>query len=113
MIYLFDPPVKLINGDEEQIEHVIATFVINAVENSAQSQNIEIRTSAENGQVKVSVSDHGAGISVRKLKSIFNPIDGSDSKLKVAAEIIERHNGPIGAESYLEIGSTFWFTLPG
>ncbi len=109
---LFDPPIKLVNGNEEQIAQVINTFVINAIKNSPQSEKVEIRTSAENNKVKVSVSDHGTGIAVGKLKTIFNPIDGSDSNLKTAAEIIDSHYGQIGAESYVDVGSTFWFTLP-
>jgi signal transduction histidine kinase len=114
-ICMFDPPIKLIQGDEEQIARVISVFISNAIKYSGKTKMIEIRTSAENGKMKMSVTDHGVGINAVKLKSIFksaNQEASSNTRLQTAARIIEHHNGQIGAESYVDIGSTFWFTLP-
>ncbi|MDN3580721.1 sensor histidine kinase [Mucilaginibacter flavus] len=116
IICLFDPPIKLIHGDEEKISQVIIHLVKNAIKYSPESKKIEVRTSAENGKVKVSVSDHGIGIPGQLIKGLFeyskqdNP---QETGLKTAAQIIASHHGQIGAESYVDVGSTFWFTLPG
>jgi signal transduction histidine kinase len=114
-ICVFDPPIKLISGHEEQIAQVVAILITNAIKYSPQTAAIEIRTSAENGKVKVSVTDHGVGITTDKLKTLFKTLSPNASPstgLQIAATIIERHNGQIGAESYVDVGSTFWFTLP-
>ncbi|WP_184543089.1 sensor histidine kinase [Mucilaginibacter sp. FT3.2] len=113
IICLFDPPNKLINGDEEQISQVITHLVNNAIKYSPQAKKVEVRTSSENGKVKISVSDHGTGIQSGKLKTLFTRGNTQPTGLQTAAEIIEHHHGQIGVESYVDIGSTFWFTLPG
>lgn len=113
VICLFDPPFKLINGDEEQINQVITLLVKNAIKYSPAIKKIEVRATAENGKVKVSVSDHGTGIQSGKIKTLFTQGTAQPTSLQIAAEIIEHHRGQIGVESYVDIGSTFWFTLPG
>jgi signal transduction histidine kinase len=115
IICLFDPPVKLIKGNEETISQVILHLVKNAIKYSPGAKTIEIRSSAENGKVKVSVSDRGIGIPGQFHKGLFeyNKQESSqETGLKSAAQIIELHNGHMGVESYVDIGSTFWFTLP-
>jgi signal transduction histidine kinase len=115
IICLFDPLIKLINGDEEKISQVILHLLKNAIKYSPEAKKIEVRTSAENGSVKLSVSDHGIGIPAQLLKSMFEynkQENRQETGLKTAAQIIESHYGHIGVESYVDIGSTFWFVLP-
>jgi PAS domain S-box-containing protein len=71
----------------------------------------------------IKVRDTGRGIPQDKLESIFErfvQIDASDSRSKggtglglaICHSIIQHHNGQIWAESTVEEGSTFCFTLP-
>ncbi|MGB3514756.1 MAG: ATP-binding protein [Microcoleaceae cyanobacterium] len=73
--------------------------------------------------VTFEVKDQGQGIPGNKLETIFErfqQVDSSDSRKKggtglgltICRQIIEEHGGKIWAESYLEKGSTFYFTLP-
>ncbi len=70
-----------------------------------------------------SVKDQGRGIPSDKLEIIFErfqQVDASDSRekggtglgLAICRKIIEQHEGKIWAESMVNEGSTFYFTLP-
>jgi PAS domain S-box-containing protein len=69
------------------------------------------------------VKDQGQGIPANQLETIFErfqQVDSSDSRKKggtglglaICRQIIDEHGGKIWAESPLEGGSTFYFTLP-
>lgn len=69
------------------------------------------------------VQDNGQGIPPDKLSSIFErfqQVDSSDSRKKggtglgltICRKIIEQHGGRIWAESQIEVGSCFYFTVP-
>jgi PAS domain S-box-containing protein len=71
-----------------------------------------------------SVRDQGCGIPEDKLAVIFEPfqqVDASDSRntggtglgLAISKTIVEKHGGTLWVESALNLGSTFYFTLPG
>jgi PAS domain S-box-containing protein len=70
-----------------------------------------------------SVKDQGRGVPSDKLEIIFErfqQVDASDSRekggtglgLAICRKIIEQHEGKIWAESVVNQGSTFYFTLP-
>jgi signal transduction histidine kinase len=78
---------------------------------------------ADNGGVRVEVSDTGIGIAPAdhpKLFREFVQLDASASRqyegtglgLALCLRLVELHGGKIGVESDLGRGSTFWFTLP-
>jgi signal transduction histidine kinase len=69
------------------------------------------------------VRDRGRGIPASQLESIFerfNQVDASDSRQKggtglglaICRTIVQQHGGRIWAESVLEEGSMFSFTVP-
>jgi PAS domain S-box-containing protein len=79
--------------------------------------------SATDPIVLFSIQDQGRGIPAEKLENIFGrfqQVDVSDSRQKggtglglaICRSIIQQHGGKIWAESTLEVGSTFYFTLP-
>jgi signal transduction histidine kinase len=80
----------------------------------------ELRVKSElndDGQVQVSISDSGTGISSSDIARIFNPMfttkpSGMGMGLSICRSIIEEHGGRIWAMAGSTSGSIFYFTLP-
>ncbi len=119
-------PVEIDTG---QIGQVINNLIINA--NQAMPEGGIIKVRAENmvtdaGQalplkegryVKISIEDHGIGITKKHLPKIFDPYFTTKGKgkglgLSVAYSIVKKHNGYIDVESKLGVGTTFFIYLP-
>ncbi|OGG05154.1 MAG: hypothetical protein A3F83_01185 [Candidatus Glassbacteria bacterium RIFCSPLOWO2_12_FULL_58_11] len=115
--------------DENQISRVINNLVINA--NQAMSEGGTIQVRAENVIVraqdalplpsgkylKISIIDHGHGISEENLPKIFDPFfttkeTGSGLGVTTAWSIVKRHSGHLGVKSSLGAGTTFDIYLP-
>ena len=127
----FDIPDDLwvIEADENQINQVITNIVINAVQAmpkggtiniSARNINLkdgEIPPLSQGNYIKISIQDHGIGISKENLQRIFDPYfttkkEGTGLGLTVSFYIVRNHNGYISVESELGIGTTFHIYLP-
>jgi hypothetical protein len=119
----FVPPVLV---DPSRAQQVLT----NIVENALKFTPVEgtVRLTAEQmqddpGFIRFSVSDSGCGISPEGTQRIFdrlyqepNGIEASRKGLGIGLyickELVTRHGGRIWVESELEVGSTFYFTLP-
>lgn len=119
-------PVEI---DERQMSQVINNLIINADQAMPDGGNIEI--SAENVKirpgdmiplhegeyVKVSIKDHGKGITKKNVPKIFDPYfttkkGGSGLGLSVAYSIVKNHDGYITVMSRPGKGTTFYIYLP-
>ncbi|MES2454841.1 MAG: chemotaxis protein CheB [Bacteroidota bacterium] len=109
-------------ADKNRIEQVISNFLSNALKYSPQGKQILISTRSDNNKVRVSVKDQGMGIPKDKSEYIFDRffrveesshlISGLGLGLYISAEIIRRHEGKIGVDSEVNVGSEFWFEIP-
>jgi PAS domain S-box-containing protein len=112
----------IVNGDSHRIEQVVINLLTNAIRYSPDSNKLKVFLIEQSNEIKVGVEDYGIGIAEEKLQNIFSRyyrVDGSNGKvsglgigLYICHEIVSRHNGNIWAESTLDEGSTFWFTVP-
>jgi PAS domain S-box-containing protein len=115
--------------DEGQIRQVVNNLIINADQAMPGGGVIEIRVEnvdIEPGDVlplmpgkyiKISIQDHGIGISEEHLHRIFDPYyttkqKGSGLGLATSYSIIKNHGGHITVESQIGIGTTFYIYLP-
>jgi PAS domain S-box-containing protein len=115
--------------DEGQINQVISNMVINATQ--AMPDGGTVRVHCENAviesgtalpldpgkYVRISIRDHGTGISEEHAHKIFDPFfttkpKGSGLGLATAYTIVKRHSGHIGVESRVNNGTTFNIHLP-
>ncbi|MDB5149286.1 MAG: Histidine kinase [Mucilaginibacter sp.] len=120
--FIFHPvEPTVVNADQDKIGQVINNFISNAVKYSNAETTIQIACVQLNGFTRVSVSDEGMGIDKSDISRLFeryyrvnnnNHISGFGIGLYLSAEIIERHQGKIWAESEPGKGSTFYFSLP-
>ncbi len=108
-------------ADIIRIEQIVINFINNAIKYAPESKEITINVEKVAEMVKVSVSDKGKGIQPEKIRYLFDRFyrvenssqySGLGLGLYICAEIIKKHSGQIGAESELNKGSTFWFTIP-
>lgn len=112
-----------VNADRDKIVSVISNLISNAVKYSPKGRLIDISCKLHDNMTVVSVKDEGMGIKPEDLSYIFDRyyrvetnhtrhISGFGIGLYLSAEIIKRHDGEIWAESELDKGSTFYFSLP-
>jgi signal transduction histidine kinase len=119
------PQAIQIYADCDRIIQVLTNLLSNAIKFAPEGSTISltVELQEESKQVLFKVEDQGRGIPADKLESIFErfqQVDASDSRKKggtglglaICRSIIEQHGGKIWAESVLEQGSTFCFTLP-
>jgi signal transduction histidine kinase len=115
-------------GDLSALSHCLQNLVVNAVKYSGRNRWIGISASvheAENHhkEVRISVQDHGSGISSSELPHIFKPfyrspkvvdaqIHGTGLGLAVAKRIAEAMGGKLSVTSEVGAGSTFTLHLP-
>ncbi len=116
---LEDVEIKI---DVSLIYVLLRNLIQNAVKYSPEPVQIQIRLWKECRQARISVTDHGDGISPEDLKHIFKAFfrveqarstDGFGLGLPLAERIAKIHGGWIEAESTPGEGSTFTVVLPG
>ena len=94
-----------------------------SVKYSPKGKNVGVQCVVAGENVQVSVKDEGMGIKSQDKERLFERyyrvqsnhtqhISGFGIGLYLCAEIIQRHEGAIWAESKSGVGSTFYFTIP-
>jgi signal transduction histidine kinase len=111
-----------IYADEMRIEQVIINFITNAIKYAPDGEEIHITTEMRGEEVYFSVRDFGIGMSEEHQQKVFEKFyrieetsarfQGLGIGLYICQEIIERHDGMIGANSILNEGSEFYFQIP-
>jgi len=108
-------------ADAEKIRHAFANLLSNALRFTGPGGSVTIRAKQEQDRVAFLVEDTGKGIPEEELKHVFEQFyraPGQDENsgvglgLAIVKEIVRAHGGDVGAESALDKGSTFRFTLP-
>ena len=114
------PPLRVA---PESLERVLTNLLDNAVKYNREGGSVTVEAVPEDNEVRVSVRDTGVGIPSRDLSRIFERfyrVDKSRSMalgstglgLSIAKHLVEGWGGKMWAESVLNQGSTFYFTVP-
>ncbi len=110
------PKVK---GDKNQLEQVLLNLSLNACEAMPDGGTLTIRTSAQDGNVLVKVTDTGHGIKKEHLDRVFEPFfstkpvgKGTGLGLSVSYGIVQQHGGSLEVDSVEGEGTTFTIVLP-
>ena len=114
-----DPSLPKLMADFDQLQQVCTNLILNAIQAMPEGGRLTLRTSADNGQLKIEVQDTGCGISPENMRKLFTPffttkreVKGVGLGLAVAYGIIQRHQGRIEVQSKEGEGTTFTIYLP-
>jgi len=110
-------------ADKDRLREVIQNLLSNAAKYSPGGGPVQIQVKVDHEKAVVRVEDHGLGIAPEHMGRLFRPfsrirtpktagIDGSGLGLYICERVVRAHGGRIWAESQLDRGSAFCFTLP-
>jgi len=108
-----------IEADEVKVNSAFYNLLVNAINHSGDDHMVIVELTSINGVAKISVTDHGSGISKEELPHIWDryyksgkthkrAIAGTGLGLSIVKKIAEMHNGDYGVISEPDKGSTFW-----
>jgi PAS domain S-box-containing protein len=107
-----------ITADRVQLQQVLMNLMLNGIEAMKETGGVlTVKTGrGESGQVLISVSDTGVGLSGGNADELFNAFfttkpQGSGMGLAISKSIVESHGGRLWAKSNDGRGATFHFTL--
>lgn len=108
------PSLPKVMADFDKLQQVFTNLTLNAIQAMSQGGTLTLRTSTEDGRVRVDVQDTGCGISKENLSKLFTPFFTTKEKgsgvglgLAVVRGIIDRHRGEITVQSDVGKGTTF------
>lgn len=115
--------LPMVLADSNLIHIVINNLLSNAVKYSAQQAEpvIEVGSTDSEKNYIIYIKDNGVGFNSKLSSKLFKPFSrlhhgdqfkGTGAGLAIVDRILRRHNGKIYAESEVDKGAVFYFTLP-
>jgi signal transduction histidine kinase len=110
-------------ADADRIVQVCVNLLSNAAKFSPRGGSVEVEVRVRDGQARVGVTDHGAGVPPEFQDRIFQRFaqaDASDRRTKggtglglaICRSIVEAHGGEIGFTSEPDVRTEFFFEIP-
>lgn len=114
----FTSPLPRVMADFDQLQQVFTNLMLNAIQAMPEGGTLTLRTSGENGKVRVDVEDTGCGMPKEHLNKLGTPFFTTKDKGKgvglgvaVVYGIVEQHNGKVTVQSEVGKGTTFTVEL--
>ncbi len=119
--------LPLLLADRNRLVQVLTNLLTNAIKYAPAGDDIVIEATRQDettaaGQVRIAVTDHGAGIPLPDQATVFERYfrsattpqgsPGTGLGLSIAKAIVEAHGGRIGLTSDEGVGTTVWLTIP-
>jgi len=115
-LYL-DESVGSVQADPDLLHRALQNLVLNAIDAMPAGGTLTIRTQAQNGSVRMEVSDTGSGLTREECERLFTPYyttkqHGTGLGLAIVQSVVSDHQGRISVESEPGRGTTFRIELP-
>ena len=111
--------VPMVMAYPDKLNQVWTNIIQNALQAMNYNGTLTIDLNHEGDSVIVSFTDSGHGIPDTILERIFEPFfttkaagEGSGLGLDIVKKIVEEHNGKIWVKSVMDIGTTFFVSIP-
>ena len=109
-------------GDPAMVLQILVNLISNAVKFTAQREKAEIEVGyiADRSPTVYFIKDNGVGFNMKYYSRLFGvferlhrreEFDGTGIGLAIVQKIVQRHGGSVWAESVVDKGATFFFTL--
>jgi two-component system nitrogen regulation sensor histidine kinase NtrY len=112
----FDPSVRPVSADPEQITRVLRNLILNAIDAMPDGGTLTVRTAALGQGVRIEVADTGQGLTPEECDRLFTPYyttktHGTGLGLAIVQSVISDHKGRISVDSSPGKGTTFRIEL--
>ena len=112
-----------VRADAGRLHQVLINLLDNAIKYTPAGGRVTVSAKESGSEVQICVADNGPGIAPEHLARIFErfyrvdkarsrEMGGTGLGLSIVKHIVQAHGGRVWAESQLEKGSAFYFTLP-
>ena len=110
-----------VRADKDMLNTVVRNFLSNAIKFTPEGSAIEIVVDQKDEFAKISIRDHGVGISADRIEGLFhkgettygtNNEEGSGLGLQLCKDFAVKNGGDVMVESVLGEGSTFSVLVP-
>jgi two-component system phosphate regulon sensor histidine kinase PhoR len=112
-----------VRADAQRLHQVLFNLLDNAIKYTQAGGHVTILATEKDGAIEAAVADDGVGIGPEHLPHVFErfyrvdkarsrELGGTGLGLSIVKHIVQSHGGRVWAESQIDKGSTFYFTLP-
>lgn len=115
------PGIPKVVADPARTRQILFNLVANAIKFSDENGHVGVTVAEHDGDVVISVTDDGPGLTPAEVDVIFEPYEragrgagseGTGLGLALVREFVERQGGRVWVESRPGEGSTFRFSIP-
>jgi two-component system nitrogen regulation sensor histidine kinase NtrY len=106
-----------IQADATLLQRAVENLVLNAMDAMPAGGVLMLRTTRENGDVNLEISDTGSGLTPEECERLFTPYyttkqHGTGLGLAIVQSVVSDHGGRISVESEAGVGTSFHIHLP-
>jgi two-component system, NtrC family, nitrogen regulation sensor histidine kinase NtrY len=112
-----DENLPVIQADQTLLHRAIENLVLNAMDAMPAGGVLMLRTTHQNGNVKLEVSDTGTGLTPEESGRLFTPYyttkqHGTGLGLAIVQSVVSDHGGRVSVESETGVGTSVHVELP-
>jgi PAS domain S-box-containing protein len=110
-----------VQADRLRLRQVLVNLLSNAAKYNRAQGSITVQCRQSSAGVRLSITDTGAGMAPEKLARLFRPferlgaelgsVEGTGIGLALSKQLADMMGATLGADSEVDVGSTFWIEL--